>query len=725
MLMATIFRSRFWQSLVLPCLLLTSVHAFYMPGWSIKTYEENEAIPLLVNKITSENSQLQFSYYSLPFVCPPLGKKHAGSSLLSGQPIPLNLGEVLRGDRIQQSDIELLMGKDYECKFLCNRTVTAPDLKRARQLVKEGYVVEWIVDKLPGATSYMTVDKSRKYYIPGFKLGYVDLVPNSGKKVYYLNNHVTIVIKYRKASGLDGERGKRVIVGFEVYTKSVGSANRKVDGCPLDIENPSSFFELGLTPNSTDDMITKYPLSSYHPPESESEISNDDGRTVNIPYTYSVYWRENDQIEWGHRWDMYFVNSDAENKIHWLAIINSLIISGLMSAIVAMILARTIRADINSGGSFSPENGKGRRSKWKITNYLSSDSHDEKGGLLDQIVDDGNDADVSSDEEPLEDQSGWKLLAGDIFRVPAYGSLLTYLIGSGMQLLFMALGLLLLSSFGVLNPSLRGSFISAGVGLFIFAGGFSGYFSGRLYKTFGGIDWRRNAFLTAILFPGFLLAFFFTLNLFVWTQASSTALPFGTLIFIIVLWLCIQLPLVYIGSWYGYTKSGAWNHPTKFTLNPRPIPPQHWYMKNLQSILFAGFAPFFVIFLELTYVFQSLWQDKSGSYYLFGFLLAVSAIFIITIIEVTVVCVYLKLCSEDHHWWWYSFAVGGGNSIWVFAYCVYYYFTKIHIEGFVSGLLFFSYSAIACIVHGLLCGTIGFLTGYTFVRRIYAAIKAD
>lgn len=31
-----------------------------------------------------------------------------------------------------------------------------------------------IVDNLPGATSFVTVDKSRKYYAAGFKLGYVE-----------------------------------------------------------------------------------------------------------------------------------------------------------------------------------------------------------------------------------------------------------------------------------------------------------------------------------------------------------------------------------------------------------------------------------------------------------------------------------------------------------------------------------------------------------------------
>lgn len=40
----------------------------YAIGWSIKSYKDDEPIPLFVNKIYSDNSQLQYAYYDLPFV---------------------------------------------------------------------------------------------------------------------------------------------------------------------------------------------------------------------------------------------------------------------------------------------------------------------------------------------------------------------------------------------------------------------------------------------------------------------------------------------------------------------------------------------------------------------------------------------------------------------------------------------------------------------------------
>lgn len=63
--------------------------------------------------------------------------------------------------------------------------------------------------------------------------------------------------------------------------------------------------------------------------------------------------------------------------------------------------------------------------------------------------------------------------------------------------------------------------------------------------------------------------------------------------------------------------------------------------------------------------------------------------------------------------------------MWIFAYSVYYYLKVLHISGFISSMLFFAYSFLACLVYGLLTGTIGFLTAYAFVRRIYGAIKVD
>ncbi|KAJ5538816.1 hypothetical protein N7494_008295 [Penicillium frequentans] len=696
-----------WALLVLSFMSCTC--AFYIPGYSVTRYNDNEPIPLLVNKIFSDHTQLQYAYFDLPFVCPPSGKTHGGSPFGSGQSISLNLGEVLRGDRIMTSDFELTMGKDVECQALCTREVSRSNVKWARNLIKENYVIEWIVDNLPGATSFVTVDRSRKYYASGFKLGYTDISPSTGRSRYFINNHFTIVIRWRSAP-----EGGKVINGFEVYPKSVSAADRKEGGCPKDIHADHEGLGLYIAPDKSK-LKEKYPGSSYIP---EDDDDDDDGSTLSIPYTYSVYFREEPKIDWANRWDLYFTNQEEGSMTHWLAIVNSLIISTVLGATVFVIWSRTVQGDIKGRGDGAMEDrklkGQSRRKR----------SEKKKEGLLDN-ADVENDADMSSDDEPLEDTSGWKLLHGDVFRTPAYSGLLAPLVGSGMQLLFMATGLLALSCLGVLNPSFRGGFVSVGMGLFVFAGLFSGYFSGRLYKTFSGTAWRKNTLITALLFPGLTFLLVLILNLFVWTQASSTAIPFGTLIGLLALWLLIQVPLVYLGSWVGYVRAKPWEHPLKTNAIARQVPPQPWYLSSPAGPLLTGLVPFAVLFIELLFVFKNLWQDKSGYYYVFGFLSAVSAVLIVTVIEVTVIATYSQLCSENYHWWWQSFLTGGSSAFWIFAYCIWYYMFKLHVTGFVSTLLFFSYSFLACTVYFLLTGTVGFLAAYAFVRRVYSAIKVD
>ena len=168
---------------------------------------------------------------------------------------------------------------------------------------------------------------------------------------------------------------------------------------------------------------------------------------------------------------------------------------------VFVIWSRTVQGDLKGRGDGAMDDRK-MKGQSRRRNRKSGEKKGE--GLLDDSADVERDADYSSDDEALEDTSGWKLLHGDVFRVPAYSGLLAPLVGSGMQLLFMASGLLLLSCLGVLNPSFRGGFVSVGMGLFVFAGLFSGYFSGRLYQTFGGTAWRKNTLIVRILLQLFM-----------------------------------------------------------------------------------------------------------------------------------------------------------------------------------------------------------------------------
>merc|ERR1719174_3542554 len=120
--------------------------------------------------------------------------------------------------------------------------------------------------------------------------------------------------------------------------------------------------------------------------------------------------------------------------------------------------------------------------------------------------------------------------------------------------------------------------------LFTFMGIFAGYTSSRLYKTLGGEDWKVTTLMTALLFPGLLFTTFFVLNLFIWGEKSSGAVPFVTMFAILVLWFGISVPLVFLGSYLGF-RSDAIELPVKVHQVPRLIPSQPWYYNAMGNIL--------------------------------------------------------------------------------------------------------------------------------------------
>ncbi len=525
------------------------------------------------------------------------------------------------------------------------------------------------MDDLPGATSYLSPDKSKKYYVAGFPLGY------EKNGVQFVYNHLQLVLRYNEDPYYSG---RYYIVGFEVYPKSISdykciNSNLKLKSKPL-----------GLVMD---------PLSS--------------NLEITIPFTYSVYWREESDMAYEDRWKLYYLDDERTNHAHWLSIINSLAIASFLAVIVGVVLGRTLYRD--------------------ISNYNTIDESD----LLE------------SNKDLFDNISRWKLLTKDVFRTPSNLPLFAALIGSGVQLITMTISVIILSSIGILNPTNRGGLQSFGIFSFAFAGIISGYVSARRLRDFQGTIPRspflstlatstakampgrkRTVWLTASLVPGIFFSIFMILNLFVWHKSSSSAVPFGSIIALLAIWLLISLPLVYIGFYQGY-KHKPMDVPSKPTSIARWIPNQKWYLKTPLLIVIGGIPPFLVIFVELIFIFNAMWNDKTSFYYMYGFFLAVVFVLIITVIETSIVLIYFQLSHEDHRWPWRSFWISTGTGWWIFGYSIYYFCTNLQIEGLVSVLIFMGYSAMICIGIGLITGSIGHLATSLFVYKIYGAIKED
>ncbi|KAK9100201.1 hypothetical protein Scep_023631 [Stephania cephalantha] len=289
--------------LLIATLLLLSigVNCFYLPGVAPEDFELGAPLKVKVNKLTSTKTQLPYSFYSLPFCTPKTIVDSAE-----------NLGEVLRGDRIENSPYEFKMRVPQLCKIVCHRTLDAKSAQEFKEKIDDEYRVNMILDNLPLVVPVPRRDQeSVIMYQHGFLLGLKDGTYSGSKdQKHYINNHLQFTVKYHKDTQSDSAR----IVGFEVKPFSV---KHKYEGKWSD--------DVRLT---TCDPHAKLTVTNSDTPQEVEENSE-------IIFTYDVTFEESD-VKWASRWDTYLLMSD--DQIHWFSIVNSLMIVLFLSGMVAMIM---------------------------------------------------------------------------------------------------------------------------------------------------------------------------------------------------------------------------------------------------------------------------------------------------------------------------------------------------------------------------------------------------
>lgn len=286
----------------------------------------------------------------------------------------------------------------------------------------------------------------------------------------------------------------------------------------------------------------------------------------------------------------------------------------------------------------------------------------------------------------------------------------------------MTLATLIFSMLGLLSPENRGSLGTGLVFIFVFMGSFAGYYSSRTYKLFRGTEWNRNTTLTAFFFPTCVFSVFFVINLALMYEGSSGALPFSALFTLLFLWFCVSVPLVFLGSFYGYRKELEPN-PVRTNQIPRAVPEQPWYMSLVVTSIICGILPFAAVSVEVSFIMSALWLHQI--YYIFGFLLLVVIVLVITCAEVSILMCYFQLKFEDYHWWWRSFFTGGSCSGYLFLYALWYNLTRLDMSGPVAFLIYFGYMSLICLSFFLITGTIGYFSCLWFNWKIYSSIKVD
>ncbi|XP_059484241.1 transmembrane 9 superfamily member 2 [Neocloeon triangulifer] len=576
-----------------------------------------------------------------------------------------NLGQVVFGERIRPSPYKIKFLEPQTCTVLCTKQYKGgePESLRNLQHLKKGislnYQHHWIVDNMPVTWCYQMTD-GQQHCSTGFPMGcYSHDVTKDNCQIGGAKQNVYYAYNHVDIV-ITYHSGKQ-----EDWGSGLGSKGGRIISVKV---SPRSI--LHEDPTKPDCSSTK-PMEIYG-----KELAN--GEKLSITYSYSVKFIENNSIKWSSRWD-YILESMPHSNIQWFSILNSLVIVLFLSGMVAMILLRTLHKD--------------------IARYNQIDS--------------GEDA---------QEEFGWKLVHGDVFRPPRKGMLLSVLLGSGIQVLCMTLVTLAFACLGFLSPANRGALMTCAMVLYACLGTPAGYISARVYKSFGGEKWKLNVLLTSMLSPGVVFSLFFVLNLVLWGEGSSAAVPFTTLIAILALWFGVSVPLTFVGAFLGFRKRPL-EHPVRTNQIPRQIPEQSVYTQPIPGVIMGGVLPFGCIFIQLFFILNSIWSSQM--YYMFGFLFLVFVILVITCSETTILLCYFHLCAEDYHWWWRSFLTSGFTAFYLFIYCVHYFVTKLNIEDTASTFLYFGYTLIMVFLFFLLTGTIGFFACFWFVRKIYSVVKVD
>ena len=402
-----------------------------------------------------------------------------------------------------------------------------------------------------------------------------------------------------------------------------------------------------------------------------------------LDFTDSSRWTPT-RVKFAKRFDRYLDYSFFEHQIHWFSIFNSFMMVIFLTGLVSMILLRTLHND--------------------YAKYAREDD------------------DLEATDRDAGEESGWKLVHGDVFRPPKHLGLLAALLGTGVQLALLALFVIVIAMVGMLWAG-RGTIVTAFIVCYSLTSFVAGYVAGGYHARNEGKNWIHAMLLTAFLFPTLCFGIAFVLNTVAVFYQSLAAVPFGSIVLVLLIWLFVSFPLALFGTIVGRNWAGTPDNPCRVKSIPRPIPAKTWYLTPRMIAAVGGLLPFGSIFIEMYFIFTSFWNYKV--YYVYGFMLLVFLILVVVTVCVTIVGTYFLLNAENYHWQWTAFLSAASTAGYVFLYSLYYFVVKTKMTGLFQTFFFFGYTTIFCLGLGVMCGAVGYLGASTFVRRIYRSIKCD
>ena len=117
------------------------------------------------------------------------------------------------------------------------------------------------------------------------------------------------------------------------------------------------FFHKGTGPGYTDGRIVRAQVKlrscsttactepmTIDSDATRKKLKGKEGKLV-IPYMYTVEFDEAEGIKWASRWD-YILGSMPQSNVQWFSLINSVLITIFLTAMVTMILVRSLHRDL-------------------------------------------------------------------------------------------------------------------------------------------------------------------------------------------------------------------------------------------------------------------------------------------------------------------------------------------------------------------------------------------
>lgn len=156
----------------------------------------------------------------------------------------------------------------------------------------------------------------------------------------------------------------------------------------------------------------------------------------------------------------------------------------------------------------------------------------------------------------------------------------------------------------------RGTIVTVFIVCYAFTSFVGGYVSGGYYARQDGKNWISTMLMTANFFPVTCFGIAFVLNTIAIFYRSLAAVPFGSIVVVLLIWMFISFPLCLFGTVMGRKYNGAPDNPCRVKRIPSPIPRKKWYLKPSVIAILGGLLPFGSIFIEMYFIFTSFWNYK-------------------------------------------------------------------------------------------------------------------